>query len=163
MQGRTRTFPKLLECTIIWPHLPEAFLNREPVNLPACGHFTYDDHMLRPLTAVDLPSIDKLMIRNEAWGRPRGSQQLGFIWSPSIHVPVGKILRPRVLHRDTQCYDQHLINAMKMILGVEELVLGLVRPDGLGNKIMSLMLAKMGGRTVCLIRLMIQPRQWHPN
>ena len=66
------------------------------------------------------------MIRNEAWNRPRGSQQLSFIWDLNSHTPVGKILRPKILHLDTQCYDQHLIDALKMIPEVEELVLGLV-------------------------------------
>lgn len=142
MQGRS--FSKLFECTIIWPHLPEALLGRDPVNLPVCSQFTYDDHLLQPLTAFNLPSVDKLVIRNEAWNRPRGSQQLGFIWGPNIHVPVGKILRPRVLHLDTQCYDQHLIGALKMLPEMEELVLGIVRPDALGKKFLLSMLAKKG-------------------
>jgi len=142
MQGRC--FSKLLECTIIWPHLPEALLSRDPVDLPVCVRFTYDDHLLHPLTAFSLPSVDKLVIRNEAWNRPRGSQQLGFIWGPNIRVPVEKLLKPRILHLDTQCYDQHLINALKMIPEVEELVLGLVRPDTLGKKFLSSLLAKKG-------------------
>ena len=142
MQGRS--FSKLFECTIIWPHLPETLLGRDPINLPVCAHFTYDDHLLQPLTAFNLPSVDKLVIRNEAWNRPRGSQQLGFIWCPNIHLPVGKILRPRVLHLDTQCYDHHLISALKMIPEVQELVLGLVRPDALGKKFLLSMLAKKG-------------------
>jgi hypothetical protein len=139
---QSRSFSKLLDCTIIWPHLPEALLSRDPVNLPVCAQFTYDDHLLQPLTAFNPPCVEKLIIRNEAWNRPRGSQQLGYIWGPNIHVPVGKILRPRVLHLDTQCYDQHLINALKMIPEVEELVLGLVRPDALGKKFLLSMLAK---------------------
>jgi hypothetical protein len=114
MQGRS--FYKLLDCTIMWPHLPE-LLNGVRVNLPACTHFTYDDHILQPLTAFDIPLLDALSVRNEAWNRPRGSQQLGFIWGPTI--PAEKILRPRVLHLDTQCYDQHLISALKAIPEVE--------------------------------------------
>jgi hypothetical protein len=140
MQGRR--FSRLKECTIIWPDLSEALLSRDPVDLPVCAQFTYDDHLLQPLMAFNLPLLDKLVIRNEAWNRPRGSQQLGFIWGPN--VPVGKILRPRALHLDTQCYDQHLINALKMLPEVEELVLGLVRPDALGKKFLSSMLAKKG-------------------
>jgi len=142
MQGRN--FSKLSDCTIIWPHLPETLLSRDPVNLSVCVHFTYDDHMLQPLTAFHLPIVDKLVIRNEAWNRQRGSQQLGFIWGINIHLPVGRILRPRILHLDTQCYDQHLVNALKMIPEVEELVLGLVRPDALGKKFLSSMVAKKG-------------------
>ena len=142
MQGRN--FAKLLECTIIWPHLPEALLSKGPVDLPVCVHFTYDDHLLQPLTAFYLPVVDRLVIRNEAWNRPRGSQQLGFIWGLNAHIPMEKFLRPKILHLDTQCYDQHLVNALKVIPEVEELVLGLVRPDALGKKFLSSMLAKKG-------------------
>ena len=140
MQGRS--FAKLLECTIMWPHLPEALLTRTRVGLPVCANFTYDDHLLQPLTAFDLPSLGELIVRNEAWNRPRGSQQLSFILGPTI--PLDKILRPRVLHLDTQCYDQHLISALKMIPEVEELILGLVRPDALGKKFLSSLIAKKG-------------------
>jgi hypothetical protein len=138
MQGRR--FDRLLECNIVWPHLPDTLLTRDRVGLPVCTNFIYDDHLLQPLTAFDLPLIDALVVRNEAWNRPRGSQQLGFIWGPT--VPVEKIIRPRILHLDTQCYDQHLISALKVIPGVEELTLGLVRPDALGKKFLSSLLAK---------------------
>ena len=89
MQGRS--FTKLSECAIIWPHLPEALLSRDTaVDLPACVHFTYDGHMLQPLTAFHLPIVDRLVIRNEAWSRRRGSQQLGFIWGLNTRIPVEK-------------------------------------------------------------------------
>ena len=143
MQGRS--FSKLLECTIMWPHLPEALLTRTRVGLPVCATFVYDDHLLQPLTAFNLPLLDELVVRNEAWNRPRGSQQLGFIWGPTI--PVDKILRPRILHLYTQCYDQHLISALRVIPDVEELILGLVRPDALGKKFLSSLIAKKGKET----------------
>ena len=99
------------------------------VGLPICANFTYDDHLLQPPTAFNLPSLGELIVRNEAWNRPRGSQQPSLILGPTI--PLDKILRPRVLHLDTQCYDQHLISALKMIPEIEELILGLVRPEAL--------------------------------
>jgi hypothetical protein len=137
-----RTFSKLVECIIIWPHFPETLLGQSGVDLPTCTSFTYDDHLLQPLTAFNLPSVDKLIVRNEAWNRPRGGQQLGFIWGPNILTD--RTLKPRVLHLDTQCYDQHLITTLKMNPGVEELILGLVRPDALGKKFLLAMLAKKG-------------------
>ena len=137
-----RTFPNLVECTIIWPHFPETLLGQSGVDLSSCRTFTYDDHLLQPLGAFKLSSVDKLVIRNEAWNRPRGGQQLGFIWGPNLSIE--SILRPRILHLDTQCYDQHLITTLKMIPHVEELVLGLVRPDALGKKFLLAMAAKRG-------------------
>jgi len=52
------------------------------------------------------------------------------------------LLKPRVLHLDTQCHDQHLINALQLLPDLEELVLGLVRPDGLGKKFFNTMVAR---------------------
>jgi hypothetical protein len=137
-----RTFPKLVECTIIWPHFPETLLGQSGVDLSSCTSFIYDDHLLQPLGAFKLSSVDKLVVRNEAWNRPRGGQQLGFIWGPNASIE--RILRPRILHLDTQCYDQHLITALKMIPHIEELILGLVRPDVLGKKFLLAMAAKRG-------------------
>ena len=42
-------------------------------------------------------------------------------------------LKLRVPYLDTQYYDQHLVNALEMLLELEELYLGVVRPDGLGK------------------------------
>jgi len=78
-------------------------------------------------------------VRNEAWNKPRGSAQLASVWSESA---ISKWLRPRVLHLDTQCHDQHLINALQLHPDLEELVLGLVRPDGLGKKFFNNMVAR---------------------
>lgn len=137
-----RTFPNLGDCTIIWPHFPEALLGQSGVDLPSCRTLTYDDHLLQPLGAFKLSSMDKLVVRNEAWNRPRGGQQLSFIWGPNLSIE--SVLRPRILHLDTQCYDQHLITTLKMIPHVEELILGLVRPDALGKKFLLAMAAKRG-------------------
>ena len=137
-----RTFPNLVECTIIWPHFPETLLGQSGVDLSSCISFTYDDHLLQPLGAFKLSSVDRLVVRNEAWNRPRGGQQLGFIWGPNVSIE--SILKPRILHLDTQCYDQHLITTLKMLPQVEELNLGLVRPDALGKKFLLAMVAKRG-------------------
>jgi len=137
-----RIFPSLVECTIIWPHFPETLLGQSGVDLPSCTSFTYDDHLLQPLGAFKLSSLDKLVVRNEAWNRPRGGQQLGYIWGPNISMK--SILKPRILHLDTQCYDQHLITVLKILPHVEELILGLVRPDALGKKFLLAMVAKKG-------------------
>jgi len=137
-----RTFSKLVECTIIWPHFPETLVGQSGVDLSSCISFTYGDHLLQPLGAFNLSSVDKLVVRNEAWNLPRGGQQLGFIVGPN--GAIERIIRPRVLHLDTQRYDQHLITALKMTPQVEELILRLVRPDALGKKLFLAMVAKRG-------------------
>ena len=134
-----RAFPVLEDCTIVWPHHPETLRLYGGVDLPACTHFTYDDHLIEPMSDFRLPNLDKLVVRNEAWNRPRGSTQLASVWGESSNP---KWLKPRVLHLDTQCHDQHLINALRLLPDVEELVLGLVRPDGLGKKFLYSMVAR---------------------
>jgi len=134
-----RTFPALEDCTIIWPHHPETLRLHGGVDLPVCTQFIYDDHLIEPISDFRLPKLDKMVVQNEAWNKPRGSTQLASVWSDSAH---SEWLRPRVLHLSTQCHDQHLINALLLHPDLEELVLGLVRPDGLGKKFFNTMVAK---------------------
>ena len=134
-----RTFPALEDCTIIWPHHPETLRLRGGVDLPVCTQFTYDDHLIEPMSEFRLPKLDKLVVRNKAWNKPRGSTQLASVWGESANP---QWLKPRVLHLDTQCYDQHLINALQLHPDLEELVLGLVRPDGLGKMFFNNMAAR---------------------
>ena len=136
-----RTFSNLEECTIIWPHYPETLAPGGGVNLPVCTHFTYDDHVIDTLPNFHIPKLDTLIVRNEAWNKPRGSTQLAAVWKGVGHVAP---LKPRVLRLETQCHDQHLINALTVLPGLEELYLGLVRPDGLGKKFFGALQAKKG-------------------
>jgi len=134
-----RTFPSLEDCTIIWPHHPESLRLRGGVDLPVCTQFTYDDHLIDPMPEFRIPNLDKMVVRNEAWNKLRGSAQLASVWGESANP---RWLRPRILHLDTQCYDQHLINALQLHPDLEELVLGLVRPDGLGKNFFHNMVAR---------------------
>ena len=134
-----RTFPVLEDCTIIWPHHPESLRLQGGVNLSVCTQFTYDDHLIEPMSEFRLPKLDKMVVRNEAWNKPRGSTQLASVWGDP---PNPTWLKPRALYLDTQCHDQHLINALQLLPELEELVLGLVRPDGLGKKFFNAMVAR---------------------
>ena len=134
-----RTFPALKDCTIVWPHHPETLHLQGGVNLPVCTQFTYDDHLIEPMSEFRLPKLDKMVLRNEAWNKPRGSTQLASVWGELANP---QWLKPRALYLDTQCHDQHLINALQLLSDLEELVLGLVRPDGLGKKFFNTMVAR---------------------
>ena len=140
-----RTFPNMTECTIIWPHYPESLAPAGGVDLPVCTHFTYDDHIIDTLPNFRIPKLDTLIVRNEAWNKPRGSTQLAAVWNGTVGAVAP--LKPRVLHLETQCHDQHLINALTMLPELEELHLGIVRPDGLGKKFFGALQAKKGRST----------------
>ena len=49
-----------------------------------------------------------------------------------------------MLYLDTQCQDQHLINALTMLPDLVELYLGVVRPDGAGKTFFGALQAKQG-------------------
>ena len=127
-----RTFPVLEDCAFVWPHHPETVRLYGGVDLPACTQFTYDDHLIEPMSDFCLLKLNKMVVRNEAWNKPRGSTQLASVCGESSNP---KWLRPRMLHLDTQCHGHHLTNALQLLPDLEELVLGLVRPDGLGKKV----------------------------
>jgi len=135
-----RTFPNMEDCTITWPHYPEMLALGGGVDLPLCTHFMYCDHITDTLTNFRIPKLDTLIVRNEAWNKPRGSMQLAAVWNGTAgQAPP---LKPRVLHLDTQCHDRHLINALSMLSELEELRLGVARPDGLGKEFFSALQAK---------------------
>ncbi len=134
-----RTFSKLEECIITWPRCPETLAPGGGVDLPVCTHFTYDDHVIDTLPNFRIPKLDTLIVRNEAWNKRRGSTQLAAVWEGVGHVTP---LKPRVLRLEMQCHDQHLINALEMLPDLEELYLGLVRPNGLGKRFFGALQAK---------------------
>ena len=127
-----RTFPNMAECTVIWPHRRDTLAPGGGVSLPECTHFTYDDCVIDVLPNFRIPKLDTLTVRHAAWSKPRGSAQLAAVWSGAVDQVAS--LKPRVLHLDTQCHDQHLMNALAMLPELEELYLGVVRPDGLCKK-----------------------------
>lgn len=131
-----RTFPVLEESTIIRPH----FSCATPTPLfSECTLFIYDDRSIEKLSGFRLPKLDKMIIRNEAWNKTGGSTQLASVWGESANSGW---LKPRVLHLDIHCYDQDLINALRLHPNLEELVLGLVRPSALGKKFFNSMVAR---------------------
>ena len=109
-----RTFPSMEECTIIWPHHPETNCLRGD-DLPVCTQFTYDDHLIEPMSEFCASKLDRMAVRNEAWNRPRGSAELASVWGESVNT---RWLRPRILHLDTQYFDQYLINALQLHPGL---------------------------------------------
>jgi len=126
-----RTFANMEECTLIRPCSLETLAPGGGVDLPTCTQFTYDSHTIDVLPNFRIPKLDTLTVRNDVWNKVRGSTQLAAVWSGAESQVTP--LRPRVLHLDTQCNDQHLINALGMLPELEELYLGVVRPDGLGK------------------------------
>ena len=87
--------------------------------------------MISTLPNFRVRKLNTLVIRNEAWNISRGSPGLVAVWKGADCVTP---LTPRVLYLNTQCRDQHLINALTILSELEGLYLGVVRPDELGKK-----------------------------
>ena len=137
-----RTFPNMEECVIIFPRYPETLAHGGGIDLPICTQFTYEYHTINVLPNFRIPKLDTLTIRNDTRNKLIGSTQLAAIWSGVIgEIPP---LKPRVLHLDAHCHGQYLINALGMLPGLEELYLGVVRPDGLGKKFFAALGAEEG-------------------
>ena len=136
-----RTFPALEEATIIWPRfhcsLPSPLF-------PRCTRFTYDYRSIKELPLFCLPKLDKMVVRNNAWKKGDGSKQLISVWGGPANSGW---LEPRVLHLDILCYDRDLINALRLLPNLEELVLGLARPSALGKRFFNSMIARKSKET----------------
>jgi hypothetical protein len=137
-----RIFPNMEECAIIFPRHPETLMHGGAVDLPVCTHFTYNDHAIDVLPNFRIPKLDTLIIQNEDRNKHRGNTQLAAVWGEVLGQATP--LKPRSLHLDVQCHDQHLINALEILPELEELYLGVARPDGLGKKFFSALRAKKG-------------------
>jgi hypothetical protein len=70
-----RTYPALEDCTIIWPHHPGTLRLHRGVGLLVCTQFTYDDHLIGPMSEFCLPKLNKMVVRNGAWNRPGIGQE----------------------------------------------------------------------------------------
>ena len=126
-----RTFPNLKECEIIQPLHPEMIVLGYSVNLPVCTKFTYDNNTINTLPNFCIPILDILTIRSNVSHKDIGSRQLAAVWSGAPGEAA--LLKPRILHLDTQCHERHLIEALSMLPELEELHLRVIHPDGLGQ------------------------------
>ena len=126
-----RTFPNMMECTLISPHNPQTLAPGVGVDLPECTDFTYDDFFIDVLSNFCIPKLDTLVIRNNVLNNPRGSSQLADFWSRVAGVVAS--LMPRVLHLDTQRHDRHLVDAPSMLPELEGLTAPLRRPPSSGS------------------------------
>ena len=159
-----REFSNVAECTIIRPQDLDAIY--QGFSLSACTHFTYDG--LRPymLSYVNLPHLISLYVKNDVWSPRQGSRDLATMWT--THLSQWK--RIKVLHLDTQCYDESLVLMLSTLRCLEELELGVKRPTGLGRMFfMSLMATRSKSSRwnvrLCpgLQRLRLRYRRWIRN
>ena len=131
-----REFPMVTECAITSPQQIDAF--RHGMSLPACTSFTYKGRKPYLLSFVDLPQLTSLVVGNSVWSPRRGSQEL---MAPPIAGFARQLTRLKTLHLDSPCRSATIIVILSLLPALEELTLGIARPNTLGRKFFAALLA----------------------
>ena len=131
-----REFPMVLECAITSPQQVDAF--HHGLSLPVCTNFTYKGRKPYLLSYANLPQLTSLEVGNSVWNSRRGSEEL-------MAPPIGSFARQwtelKTLHLDTPCHSETIIVILSLLPALEELNLGISRPNALGRKFFAALLA----------------------
>ena len=134
-----REFPMVVKCEITWPRQIEAL--RKGASLPSCTSFTYNGRKPYLLSYSNLPQLTSLMVGNVVWGPRRGSEEL---IAPRVD-PMESFARQwvglKTLHLDILCRSESIITILSSIPSLEELMLIVTRPNALGRKFFTALMA----------------------
>ncbi len=122
-------FPALKKCRIIFPQHADTIHAFLPVTLPSCPFLLYHANDLHPLTHFHLPSLDTLDVKNAQWNIWRGNPQIAILCSIVAARPQCLTL----LRLDVRCSERLLVHMLKLAPVLEELWLGLSRPNALSK------------------------------
>jgi len=117
-----RIFPALEECSIIFPHHPDAL---QSVYMPSCSILKYHSNNLRPLGHFHLPPLARLEVKCGQWRTWRGNLQL-----TALHrIFAAQSLT--CLHLEIKCSERLLACVLRLTPSLEELWMGLSDPHAL--------------------------------
>ena len=131
-----REFPMVVECAITWPQQIDAF--HHGISLPACTSFTYKGRKPYLLSYAKLPQLASLVVGNSVWNPRRGSEELV---APPIRSFAGQWIGLKTLHLDSLFRTETIIITLSSLLALEELMLGIPRPNTLGRKFFKALMA----------------------
>ena len=124
-----RVFPALEKCSIIFPHHTDTFHASQPVTMPSCSSLLYNSNDLHPLAQFHLPSLDALDVKNAQWNVWRGNPHFASLYPIFATTPQCLTL----LRLDVQCSERLLVYMLRLAPVLEDLWLGLARPNVLGK------------------------------
>ena len=124
-----RAFKQLKSCILLRLINLHAIDQASIMTLPVCTSIALQSHFVRILAAFHTPMVNALKIECNEWSKPHGSRELNIVWSPRWDQ---RMLRPKVLSIQILCSDHALLGALKQMATLEELVLMLPHPSGLG-------------------------------
>jgi len=122
MEGRI--FPALEECSIIFPHHPDAL---QSVYMPSCSILKYHSNNLRTLEHFHHPPLARLEIKCGQWRSWRGNLQLA-----TLH-PIFAAQSLTCLHLETKYSERLLVYILRLAPSLEELWMGLSSPHALSS------------------------------
>jgi len=122
MEGRT--FPALEECSIIFPHHPDAL---QSVYMPSCSILKYHSNNLRTLEHFHHPPLARLEVKCGQWRAWRGNLQLA-----TLH-PIFAAQSLTCLYLEIKCSERLLAYMLGLATSLEELWMGLSNPHALSS------------------------------
>jgi len=122
MEGRI--FPALEECSIIFPHHPDAL---QSVYMPSCSILKYHSNNLRTLEHFHHPPLARLEVKCGQWRTWRGNLQLA-----TLH-PIFAAQSLTRLHLEIKCSERLLSYMLGLAPSLEELWMGLSNPHALSS------------------------------
>jgi hypothetical protein len=121
-----KAFPVLRRCSITFPHHIDTICLR-PVTMPDCTYLTYDSNALDPLRHFHHPPLAWLEVTSGQWNVRRGNLQF-VTMCPIIFASAQSL---STLKLQVQCSEQPLVLALRLLLALEHLELGLASPHAL--------------------------------
>jgi len=122
MEGRI--FPALDECSIIFPHHPDAL---QSVYMPSCSILKYHSNILRTLEHFHHPPLARLEVKCGQWRRWRGNLQLATLY------PIFAARSLTCLYLEIKCSERLLAYMLGLAPSLQELWMGLSNPHALSS------------------------------
>jgi hypothetical protein len=122
-------FPALARCHLIFPHHAGIIQARQRVTMPSCSNFLYHSNDLHPLAQFHLPSLKDLDVKSGQWNVWRGNLQLAAL-CPVAAARANSLI---ILSLNIECSEQLLVYMLRLVPGLQQLSLGLTRPNTLSK------------------------------
>jgi len=125
----SQVFSALESCRVESPHHADIIQAHQHVNMPTCSHFIYHSNDLRPLAQFHLPSLEILDVKSGQWNAWRGNPQLAAL----CPVVITGAMSLTELRLNVECSEQLLAYMLGLVPALEQLWLGLARPNALST------------------------------
>jgi hypothetical protein len=123
-----KVFPVLWMCSITFPHHVDTICLL-PVTMPHCTSLTYDSNDLDPLRHFHHPPLVGLTVTSGQWNVRRGNPQFVAI-CPIVFASAQNLSS---LDLQVQCSERLLVLALRLLPGLDDLVLRLASPHALSE------------------------------